>query len=521
MTGDLILGLDAGTSTLKAVAFDPAGRGVAGAARPNRYRLGPGGAATQDLAETWAEVCGLLRDLAGKIPDLARRTAALAVTAQGDGTVLIDAAGDPVGPAWLWLDSRAAAVAEELRRGAGEAARFAATGTGLAACAQGPQLAFLARHHPELLARAATAFHIKDFLHLRLTGTAATDPCEAAMSFGDFRTRCYDDRVIEAMGLASLRRLLPPILDGTGGWHPLRPDAAAATGLLPGTPVVLGYLDAACTAIGAGVREGGADHGCTILGSTGVHLRACPAEAVVPNPEGTGYVLVLPLPGRVAPMQTNMAGTLNLDWVLGLAREVLADLAPGAGADPLDLLDRWLAAAPAVPGPLYLPYISPAGERGPFVDPHARAGFAGLSRDHGYGDLVRAVAAGLALAARDCHAATGPLPPEIRLTGGAARSGALRALFAAALGRPVRRALRAEAGAAGAAMIAAVAIGAEPDMDGALDRWVTPMLGPPEPPDPGLAAAFDRAYDDFRALRGALRPLWPRLVRGGAPERGD
>jgi erythritol kinase len=65
-------------------------------------------------------------------------------------------------------------------------------------------------------------------------------------------------------------------------------------------------------------------------------------------------------------------------------------------------------------------------------------------------------------------------------------------------------------------MIAAVAIGAEPDMAAALDRWVSPLLGAPEPPDPGLALAFDRAYDDFRALRGALRPLWPRLARGAA-----
>src|SRR5699024_1716433 len=108
-------------------------------------------------------------------------------------------------------------------------------------------------------------------------------------------------------------------------------------------------------------------------------------------------------------------------------------------------LDGWLGQA--APGQiLYHPYISDAGERGPFVDAAARAGFTGLSAGHRYPDLVRAVAEGLGLAMRDCYAAMGPLPSELRLTGGAARSPALRCILSAALDAPVRVSDRDEAG---------------------------------------------------------------------------
>lgn len=510
---DVIIGIDAGTSMLKAIAFDLKGAELASAERRNAYRLGADGAATQPMPQTWADCAATVAALADRLPDLARRSVAVAVTGQGDGTWLIDRANDPVGEGWLWLDARAAAVADDLRGGAGEAARFAATGTGLTACQQGPQLIWMQRHTPEVLAAADQALHCKDWLYLCMTGQRATDPTEACFSFGNFRTRRYDDAVIDALGLGGLRRLLPPILDGSRTSHPLRPAAARAMGLRPGTPVVLGYLDAACTALGAGLREGGRDHSCSIIGSTGVHLRACPTEAVVLNPDHTGYVLVLPLPGRVAQMQTNMAGTLNIDWLLNLAAGVIADLAPEAAApDLLAQLEVWIAAArPATM--LYQPYISPAGERGPFVDPAARAGFIGLATPHRFADLARAVVEGLALAARDCHAAMGGISGELRLTGGAARSPTLRAIHAAALGAPVRQALRAEAGAAGAAMIAAVAIGAYGDMEACLADWVSPMLAPAEAPDPGLTAAYDRLFASFRTARGALRPVWHQLAR--------
>ena len=141
----------------------------------------------------------------------------------------------------------------------------------------------------------------------------------------------------------------------------------------------------------------------------------------------------------------------------------------------------------------------------------ARAQFHGLSTRHDFLDLTRAVYEGLAFAARDCYAAMGSIPPEIRVTGGAARSKALRAILGAALNTKVRTSTREEAGAAGAAMTAAVSIGVFPDMERCIERWVTPLLGDAPEPDAALAARYDRLFPAYVAARKASAPVWDAL----------
>ena len=518
---DILIGIDAGTSVIKAVAFDLAGRQIAVSAVTNRYHAAGDGAVTQSLADTWADCAAALRGLGDRIDGLAARTAAIAVTAQGDGTWLVGQDHAPVADAWLWLDARAAPTVARLAAKGANRARFEATGTGLNTCQQGSQMAHMDAHHTDLLDRAEVALHCKDWLYLNLTGIRATDPSEASFTFGNFRTRAYDDAVIGALGLTRRRALLPEILDGTETTHPLTADAAAATGLRAGTPVSLGYVDMAMTALGAGVYGGTGDVACSTVGSTGVHMRAVRWQDVHLNDEGTGYVIALPIPGIVTQVQTNMAATLNLDWVLGLAADALRDF--GHEVTQKDLVARiesWLIQSR--PGQIaYHPYISEAGERGPFVNADARAGFTGLSLAHRYPDIVRAVAEGLGMAMRDCYAAMGHLPGELRLTGGAARSKGLRAILSAAIHAPVRVSAREEAGAAGAAMMAAVAIGAYPDMTSCIAEWVTPLLGKAETPDPALVAAYDRLFPAFSAARRGLVPAWDALAAARQPVKGE
>lgn len=509
---DILVGIDAGTSVIKAVAFTLQGRQIAAAAVPNRYEARGDGAATQSLSATWDDCARTLRDLGSKVENLAARTAALAVTAQGDGTWLVGRNDEPVADAWLWLDARAAPTVRRLAAGPAERARFERTGTGLNTCQQGAQLAHIQAAYPELLDRAETALHAKDWLYLKLTGVRATDPSEASFTFGDFRSRAYDDGVIDALGLGARRALLPPIVDGTETTHPLSREAAAATGLLAGTPVSLGYVDMVMTALGAGVHTGGAGSACSTVGSTGVHMRAVRAEDVVLNAEGTGYVIALPVPGVVTQVQTNMAATLNIDWALKLAGDLLAET--GAAPTHAELVARiegWMGRSRSG-AILYHPYISEAGERGPFTDADARAGFVGLNAAHRFPDLIRAVVEGLGMAMRDCYAAMGPMPAELRLTGGAARSRSLRGVLSASVGAPVRVSSRDEAGAAGAAMMAAVAVGACEDMEACIAEWVVPLLGEAEAPDPALADTYARMFPAYREARQALRPVWQRMA---------
>ncbi|MDE2384090.1 MAG: carbohydrate kinase [Alphaproteobacteria bacterium] len=509
---DIIIGIDAGTSVIKAVAFDLSGRQLQTAAIPNRYSTTAEGAATQSLPQTWADCAKALRDLGEKVPGLAARTAAIAVTGQGDGTWLVGRNNEPVADAWLWLDARAAATVDRLSNSSANRARFEATGTGLNTCQQGSQLAHMKATTPELLAKAAAALHCKDWLYLNLTGVRATDPSEASFTFGNFRNRQYDDAVITALGLNEQRHLLPPIIDGSETTHPLSAPAAAATGLRAGTPVVLGFVDMAMTALGAGVYTGDKDAACSVIGSTGVHMRAVTSEDVFLNAECTGYVIPLPAHNIVTQVQTNMAATLNLDWVLRLGQQVLKDFGQEAShGDMVKQVDRWLAQTR--PGTLlYHPYISEAGERGPFVDASARASFTGLSSTHGYADLVRSVIEGLGLAMHDCYAMMGGMPKELRITGGAARSGALRQIIAASVNAPVRVSSREEAGAAGAAMMAAVAIKAYPNMEACISEWVTPLLGAAEKPEPANAAHYAQLFEIYRDTRQQLAPMWKRLA---------
>ncbi|MGY3451466.1 FGGY family carbohydrate kinase [Bradyrhizobium sp. USDA 4353] len=515
-TRDVIIGIDAGTSVIKAVAFARNGRQLGDFAIPNSYTALPGGRVEQDLDRTWSDTVAALRGLGAALPDLASRVAAIAVTGQGDGTWLIDADGEPVAPALLWLDSRAAGFVESFRSGERNAAHYQRTGSGLNACQQGPQLAWLQAHAAAILDRASTVFHCKDWLYFQLTGARATDPSEAAFSCGDFRRRCFDGEAADLIGISASARLFPDVVDGVVTTHPLSQMAAAETGLPAGVPVSLGYVDVICNALGGGLYDPSPDVGCTIIGSTGMHMRlARSADAVKLNAEATGYTMPFPVPGHYAQMQSTMAATLNIDWLLDVARGVLA--MEGIARSRNDLirrLDERVLAAKA--GELlYHPFISDAGERGPFVSHEASAQLIGLRTRHGYWDLMRAVMEGLAFAARDCYAAMGPLPTEIRLTGGAARSRALGAILGAALGSTIRVCRREEAGASGAAMIAAVATGLYSNMMDCAEEWVRPYLDEPQAPDMALAERYEQLFPAYVDARLAARPVWKQL----APQR--
>lgn len=509
---DLIIGIDAGTSVMKAVAFTLAGQQIASASVRNSYSAKADGSVTQSLSRTWADCVTALRALSDKVDHLSRRVAAIAVTGQGDGTWLVGKDDRPVADAWLWLDARAAPTVVRLSALEADRARFEATGTGLNTCQQGSQMAHMDRHSPELLDAAEVAMHCKDWLYLNLTGVRATDPSEVSFTFGNFRTRNYDPVVLDALGLGHRRKLLPDVLEGTQTTHPLSAEAASACGLAAGTPVCLGYVDMVMTALGAGVRSGGENAACSAIGSTGVHLRAKPVGDVTLNNEKTGYVITLPIPGIVTQVQTNMGATINIDWLLQVGADLLTDFGIKASLDDLiPRVDHWFASS--TPSDIvYHPYISEAGERGPFVNAQARANFSGLSSRHRYPDLVRAVIEGLGMATRDCYAAMGTLPPEIRISGGAARSNALRQTLAAAIDAPVRVSSREEAGAAGASMMGAVAIGAYRNMDDCIADWVTPYLGNAEAAKEADTERMQRLFDAYRTIRMGVAPAWGILA---------
>lgn len=508
----VLIGLDSGTSVVKAVAFDLDGRQVELTMRPNTTIPVPDHGREQDFARTWDDAAVVLREMAAKLSARGLTVAGIAVTGQGDGTWLIDRDGEPVGRGILWLDGRSGPIVAGLHRSGTAKAVQAITGTIPNMSSQSGQLLWLKQHRPEALARAATALHCKDWLYFRMTGERATDIAEGCHTYGDFRTRQYAPEVLELLGLQDEARLLPPIVDGLARHAALTPAAAAATGLPAGTPVVLAPVDVLCTALGAGLYDPEGRAGFTILGSTGAHMRLAFGADRVTLPDGVGYTMPFVAPGSYVTMVSNMAATLNIDWLCGLVEEVAATAGAALPSRPdlTRLLDGKAAAAD--PGRLlYHPFIAEAGERGPFVDSAARASVIGLSATSGPGDLMRAIYEALGFAARDCYEAAGGMPAEIRMAGGAARSATCRGIVAAATGAPIRLVQREEAGAAGAAMVAALSLGILPDIDTACARWVAPLLAAPEPPDPALARRYDRLFPHYRASYRGLSPVWHAL----------
>jgi erythritol kinase (D-erythritol 1-phosphate-forming) len=509
MRDEIVIGIDAGTSVIKSVAFAIDGTQLASAVIANSYTILPNGGAEQDMARTWADTATTLIQLTEKIPNLASRLIAISVTGQGDGMWLIDKSGEPVAPAWLWLDARATNVVDEFTSSEHYKDHFSRTGTGVNVCQMSVQLAWMHRHRPNVLAKASQAFHCQDWIYFKLTGDRRTDPSQANFTFGNYKTREYDLSILDQLGAGVAKPLVTPVVDGVTQCGTLTPAAATATGLKSGTPICLGYVDVLCTGLGGGLFDTSGQSGCTIVGSTGMHMRLQPSLSKVKlNEEMSGYTMAFPAPGMVAQIQSNMASTLNIDWLLDMAIGILTDNGvTRSRGDLLKGLDEKVLSRQAAKT-MFHPYISKAGERGPFMEPTARALFNGLDSTTDYFDLMRGVFEGLAFAARDCYAAMGDIPIEVRITGGAARSKALRIILSSVLGARLRNVSRDEAGAAGAAMIATVQQKRFANLEDCAAVWVSPLLGVAMEPDHDLQKLYDGAFATYVATRKTMRPIW-------------
>ena len=511
--GNVLIGVDAGTSVIKAVAFTADGEALGSSSVANQYRTDTDGTGEQDITQTWQSTLQVLSQLLNDNEGMASRVVCIAVTGQGDGTWLLDDAGEPVHNAWLWLDSRSIAEVEALEESPGMPLIYERTGTGVNVCQMRAQLNWMKKHTPEVLDKAAVSFHCKDYLYFKLTGVRATDPSEGVFTFGNLKTRDLDNEVIDALGLSEHRHLLPPIVDGCEQAGSLTRELSRQLGLADELPVVLGYVDVICTALGGGLYAPDTRPGLSIIGSTGMHMKwIASADEITLNEARSGYTMLFP-GGGLAQMQSNMAATINIDWLIDVACEAVA--VAGFEVSRQQMLERLEAAvAQQPPGHvLYHPYISHAGERGPFTAPQARASFTGLDQSVGYAGMMRAVYEGLAMAARDCFDAMGALPEEIRLSGGAARSAVLRNILGAALARPLRLVESEEAGAAGACMIAAVQIGLFDDLSACCDAWVNSRLGDAIEPDQAWVQHYERLLPVYQDTRKSLSPHWSTLAR--------
>ncbi len=506
MPGPYLLGIDVGTSRIRAAVLDLSGRELGFAARASATDSPQPGWAQQDMAAVWEAAAAAIREaLAGSGVSPAE-VAAVGPSGQGDGAWLLDDDGRPLGAAPLWNDGRAAELVERWQAEGRLSRLFRRGGTVLWPGALAPVLAWMAEHEPARRARVATAFCCKDWIVFQLTGERGTDESDGSIPFMCMATRRLDAGQADLLGMGDALRLLPPVRPSHAVAGQVTAAAAAATGLREGTPVVAGMIDVAANAIGVGAIRAGQT--LTILGTTALNA-AILGEPVL-EPVDVGASVCHAVPGHWLRVLGAMAGTPNLDWYLAAMGEAFAAGAEGKPGSVFAAMEAAVAAAPVGAGGLvYHPFLR--GERAPFMNPAARAGFQGIGADTSRAMLARAVYEGVGYAIRDCLDHTGTRVEEVMLAGGGARSAVWCQILADATGRTMRIPRGAEFGTLGAAIAAGVGVGLFAGYEDAVARCV--RVERTYAPRPEAAARYDGLYALYRQLVADLASFWERRER--------
>ncbi|MEE3662830.1 FGGY-family carbohydrate kinase [Brenneria sp. g21c3] len=485
---DYYIGIDIGTSKVKSVLFDSAFNEHQIASAANATETPLPGYAEQDMAGLWQGVLTTLTTLA-RSPLLRHgRLKAIGLAGQGEGVWLSDRQGEPVRRAILWSDTRTAQRVAQLKQDpALEAAFFAATGSPLLPCNSSLILHWLARHQPQSLSAADYFFFAKDWVRFRLTGRANLELTDAGTSLLDLRSETLSDTVLDTLELGAFRPLFPPLLQPQAIAGALSDDIAALTGLPVNTPIGAGALDVSAAALGIGaVRDGDI---FTILGTTCCTGIVCRGLARV---SAKTRFVAHAWPGHYLNLFAMQSGTPNIDWALAH----LADT-----ADFEELGERISRIAPGSDGVFYQPYLN--GERAPFYNQSARAGFFGIGQHTTNAHLLRAVFEGLAYAIKD-SLTDYPDGGDLYIAGGGAASPYWLQIIADCTGRKVIASPAKELSARGAAMLAALAVGEKivpSDLAGNQGRQTFA-------PNPRAHRHYQTLFPVFRQLRDQLQPLW-------------
>jgi xylulokinase len=475
----VLVGLDVGTTGVKALAVSPVGEVVARAEAGYTLFTPQPGWAEQDPADWWRAAETALASLPRD------EVAGLGLTGQMHGLVALDENDRVLRPAMLWNDQRTATECAEIEERVGLERLIELTGNRALPGFTAPKVLWLRRHEPEVYERIARILLPKDYVRLRLTGEWATDVADASGTLlFDVAKRRWSATVLEALELPP--DWLPPALES--------PELSGRTS--EEVPVAAGAGDQAAGALGVGV--GGPGPVSVVLGTSGVVFAALPAFAA--DPQGRVHAFCHAVPGGWHAMGVMLSAAGSLRWF----RDAFA---PGEQYGVLVAeAERWPA---GTEGLLFLPYL--AGERTPVADPDARAAFTGLSLQHDRGALVRAVLEGVAYGLRDSLEllrGLGVEPHAGRVSGGGARSPHWMRIVASVLGIPLERTAVEEGAAYGAALLGGVAGGVFADVHEAMDACV--RVREVVEPEPEWERIYETGYERFKTLYPALRPLEER-----------
>lgn len=496
----IFLGIDVGTGGSRAVAIDDAGRVAASATIEHALFASPQiGWAEQDPNDWWRASAAAVRAVLASGEVRTEEIACIGLTGQMHGAVLLDEHDEVLRPAIIWCDVRTDAQCRELTERVGADQLIQLVLNPALAGFTLPKLLWVREVEPEVWARVRSVLLPKDYVRLKLTGDRATDVADAS---GTLLLNVRERRWSQAMlGHANIsEQLLPHVYESQEVTGSVSAAGAAATGLLMGTPVVAGAGDQAAGAIGMGIVRPGSVS--ATIGTSGVVFAATDRPAL--DPKGRVHTFCHAVPDRWHVMGVTQAAGLSLRWFRDRFGTALKDLNSTDHRDPYEQLVAEACSAPVgSDGLFWAPYLM--GERTPHLDPHARAALIGLTASHTRSHIIRAILEGVAFSLRDTLSifAEMEVPVEsIRLGGGGARARLWQQIQADVYGQTVELVEADEGPAYGAALLAAVGVGAWASVDEACSTAI--RIRERIRPEPAAASLMDRHYQTYKLIYPAL-----------------
>ena len=488
MQNAYFLGIDGGTSYIKAAIMDQ-NFNLIDEERQNVTIYTPfEGASEIDMNEYWQCMCSITQRLKEKNTSIWGKIVGVGITAQGDGLWPIDQNGLPVRNALLWNDTRSKSVnIDEIKELddiiISEHTNRIYYGSVIAL------LKWMKVNEPDNFSRIRWALHCKDWLNYKLTGKIYTDYTDASTALFNIKKGEYSQKILDVLDLSECINILPKVVKSTDVIGYISKPVSELTGICEGTPVIEGALDVCTVALGNDVINTG--QACTIIGTTlGNEVVIDPSD-VNPN-EKRGLLMHHVIPDKYLWILPTLSGASSMDFIKAM-------LFPDV---PYPDLEEQLERIPlGCDGLIFYPFIN--GERAPFKNALATAGFFGLTHVHTELHIMRSVFEGLAYSFYDCISVFGSLFDTIYFSGGASKSDMVCQMFCDVLGKPAQRIQTKEAGVLGIIRILQVALGYAEDFYSFTKQPTTGFT-----PDMNRHVQYMELFELYDELRHTMEPFW-------------
>ena len=493
------IGIDSSTTATKALLMDDSGVVIGVASSEYPYETPKPLWSEQHPSLWWNATVSSIRQVLTDSGIDPAAVKGIGLTGQMHGLTLLDDAGEVLRPALLWNDQRTGAECDEIREKLGKARLIQITGNDALTGFTAPKILWVKNNEPKVYAKVKQILLPKDYVRFKLTGKYATDKAGGAGTLlFDVQARDWSPEVVQALGIDPA--WLPPTFEGTATTGTVSAEAAAATGLPAGTPVVGGGGDQAANGVGIGAVVDGVVS--LSLGTSGVVFAG--ADQFVVEPEGRLHAFCHAVPGKWHLMGVMLSAAGSLRWY----RDILA---PDVGFD--ELLAPATDVPPGSEGLLFLPYLT--GERTPHPDPLARGAFVGLTVRHSQAHMTRAVLEGVAFGLRDgfelMKGAGLSDVTQVRISGGGGKSPLWRQILADVFNAEIVTMNTAEGAAYGAAVLAGVGAGVWPDVPAACEALLA-VTGSTAPQSE-VVAAYNDLYPYYQGLYAALAPTFHGVAK--------